>query len=106
MALVEHLRELPNRLGISLLALAVCVIIALVFREHVFDLLKGRTIARPLPAGQRGQPGAPLERAGSRRTDRPVPADGLGAGSGNPSRTRCGGWCGWTAGVVGVVYGR
>lgn len=40
MALVEHLRELRNRLGISLLALAVCVVVALVFREEVFDLLK------------------------------------------------------------------
>jgi sec-independent protein translocase protein TatC len=40
MALVEHLRELRNRLGVSLLALAVCVVVALVFREHVFDLLK------------------------------------------------------------------
>lgn len=40
MALVEHLRELRNRLGVSLLALAVCVVVALVFREEVFDLLK------------------------------------------------------------------
>ena len=40
MALVEHLRELRNRLGISLLALAVCVVVALVFREQVFDLVK------------------------------------------------------------------
>ena len=40
MALVEHLRELRNRLGISLLALAVCVIGALIARESIFDLLK------------------------------------------------------------------
>ena len=40
MALVEHLRELRNRLGISLIALAVCVVVALVFREAVFDLVK------------------------------------------------------------------
>ena len=40
MALVEHLRELRNRLGISLLGLAVCVVVALVFREQVFDLVK------------------------------------------------------------------
>ena len=30
MALIEHLREFRNRLGISLLALAVCVVVALV----------------------------------------------------------------------------
>ncbi len=40
MALIEHIRELRNRLGISLLALGACVIVALVFREHVFDLIK------------------------------------------------------------------
>lgn len=40
MALIEHLRELRNRLGVSLLALAVCVIAAFVFREPIFDLLK------------------------------------------------------------------
>lgn len=40
MALVEHLRELRNRLGVSLLALAVCVVVALVFREQVFDFVK------------------------------------------------------------------
>ena len=40
MALIDHIRELRNRLGISLLALAVCVVVALVFREHVFDLIK------------------------------------------------------------------
>ena len=40
MALIEHLRELRNRLGISLLALAVCVVLALIFRGEVFDLLK------------------------------------------------------------------
>ena len=30
MALIDHLREFRNRLGISLLALAVCVVVALV----------------------------------------------------------------------------
>ncbi len=40
MALVEHLRELRNRLGISLLALAVCAVGALILRERIFDLLK------------------------------------------------------------------
>jgi len=40
MALVEHLRELRNRLAISLLALTVCVIVALILREQIFDLLK------------------------------------------------------------------
>ncbi len=40
MALVEHLRELRNRLGISLLALAVCVVVAFFLREDIFDLLK------------------------------------------------------------------
>ncbi len=40
MALVEHLRELRNRLGISLLALAVCVVVAFFLREHVFELIK------------------------------------------------------------------
>ena len=40
MALVEHLRELRNRLGISLLALGVCVVGALIARESIFDLLK------------------------------------------------------------------
>lgn len=40
MALIEHLREFRNRLGISLLALAVCVVVALVFRETVFDFVK------------------------------------------------------------------
>ncbi len=40
MALVEHLRELRNRLGVSLLALAVCAVGALILRERVFDLLK------------------------------------------------------------------
>ncbi|TAL25615.1 MAG: twin-arginine translocase subunit TatC, partial [Frankiales bacterium] len=58
MALVEHLRELRNRLGVSLLALAVCVVVALVFREQVFDFVKkpycDTTVARrppPRPAG-------------------------------------------------------
>lgn len=36
---MEHLRELRNRLGISLLALAVCVAVALIFRGQVFDVL-------------------------------------------------------------------
>ena len=40
MALIEHLREFRNRLGISLLALAVCVVVALIFREAVFDFVK------------------------------------------------------------------
>jgi len=40
MALVEHIRELRNRLGISLLALAVCVIAAFFLREQVFELIK------------------------------------------------------------------
>ena len=40
MALIEHLRELRNRLGISLLALAVCVVVAFFLREQVFDLIK------------------------------------------------------------------
>ena len=40
MALIEHLRELRNRLGISLLALAVCVVVAFLLREQVFDVLK------------------------------------------------------------------
>jgi sec-independent protein translocase protein TatC len=40
MALVEHIRELRNRLGISLLALGACVIVALLFREQVFELIK------------------------------------------------------------------
>ena len=40
MALVEHLRELRNRLGISLLALAVCVVVAFLLREQVFELVK------------------------------------------------------------------
>jgi sec-independent protein translocase protein TatC len=40
MALVEHLRELRNRLGISLLALTVCAVGALLLRERIFDLLK------------------------------------------------------------------
>lgn len=40
MALIDHLRELRNRLGISLLALAVCVVVAFFLRGHVFDLIK------------------------------------------------------------------
>jgi sec-independent protein translocase protein TatC len=41
MALVAHIRELRNRLGISLLALGVCVVVAFFLRDAVFDLLKG-----------------------------------------------------------------
>jgi sec-independent protein translocase protein TatC len=40
MALIEHIRELRNRLGISLLALAVCVVVAFFLREEVFDFVK------------------------------------------------------------------
>jgi sec-independent protein translocase protein TatC len=40
MALIEHLRELRNRLGISLLALAVCTVVAFLLREELFDLIK------------------------------------------------------------------
>ena len=40
MALIEHIRELRNRLGVSLLALAVCVVAAFFLRDHVFDLIK------------------------------------------------------------------
>ena len=40
MALVEHIRELRNRLGISLLALGVCVVVAFFLRDAVFDVIK------------------------------------------------------------------
>jgi len=40
MALVEHLRELRNRLGISLLAFTVCAVVAFILREQVFEVLK------------------------------------------------------------------
>ena len=40
MALIEHLREFRNRLGISLLALAVAVVVALIYRARVFDFVK------------------------------------------------------------------
>ena len=40
MALIEHLRELRNRLGIALMALAVCVVVAFLLREQVFDVIK------------------------------------------------------------------
>ncbi len=40
MSLIEHLKELRNRLGISLLTLAVAVIGAFVFWEPIFDLLR------------------------------------------------------------------
>ncbi len=40
MALIEHLREFRNRLGISLLALAVCVVVAFFLREDIFNLVK------------------------------------------------------------------
>lgn len=39
MALMEHLRELRNRLGISLLAITVGVIVAVLFRGQVFEAL-------------------------------------------------------------------
>ncbi len=39
MALMEHLRELRNRLGISLAAIAVMVVVAVIFRHQVFDFL-------------------------------------------------------------------
>ncbi|TBR16283.1 MAG: twin-arginine translocase subunit TatC, partial [Chitinophagaceae bacterium] len=59
MALVEHLRELRNRLGVSLLALAVCVVVALVFREQVFDFVKkpycDTTVARQAAEAAGGQ---------------------------------------------------
>ncbi len=41
MALIEHIRELRNRLGISLLALVLCVVVAFILRDGVFDVLKG-----------------------------------------------------------------
>ncbi len=40
MALVDHLRELRNRLAVSLLALGVCVVVGLVFREQLFEVIK------------------------------------------------------------------
>lgn len=40
MSLIEHLRELRNRLGISLLALALAVVLVFVLWEPVFDLLR------------------------------------------------------------------
>jgi sec-independent protein translocase protein TatC len=40
MALIEHLRELRYRLGVSLLALAACVVVAFFFRDDVFDVIK------------------------------------------------------------------
>ena len=40
MALIEHLREFRNRLAVSMLALTVCIIVALVFRVQVFDFVK------------------------------------------------------------------
>jgi sec-independent protein translocase protein TatC len=39
MALADHLRELRNRLGISLLALGVGVVLAFVFWEPIYDFL-------------------------------------------------------------------
>jgi sec-independent protein translocase protein TatC len=41
MELIEHIRELRNRLEISLLALAMCVVVAFFLRDAVFDVLKG-----------------------------------------------------------------
>jgi sec-independent protein translocase protein TatC len=40
MSLIEHLRELRNRLGISLLAVAAAVIVVFILWEPVFDLLR------------------------------------------------------------------
>lgn len=40
MPLVEHLRELRNRLAWSMLAVAVCVVVAFVLWEPIFDFLK------------------------------------------------------------------
>jgi sec-independent protein translocase protein TatC len=40
MSLIEHLKELRNRLGISLLTLAVAVIVAFVLWEPIFDVLR------------------------------------------------------------------
>lgn len=40
MALIDHLRELRNRLGWSMLALTVGVVVAYVLREQVFDVIK------------------------------------------------------------------
>ena len=40
MALVDHLRELRNRLGVSLLAIGVCVVVAFIFWEPIYDFLR------------------------------------------------------------------
>lgn len=40
MPLVEHLRELRNRLGWSLLTVAVCVVVAFIFWQPIFDFLR------------------------------------------------------------------
>lgn len=40
MSLVEHLKELRNRLGKSLLAVTVCVIVAFIFWEPLFEVLQ------------------------------------------------------------------
>src|SRR5688572_24053567 len=40
MSLVEHLRELRSRLGKSLLALAVCVVVVFIAWEPVYDFLR------------------------------------------------------------------
>ena len=40
MPLVEHLRELRSRLGISMLAIAVCVVVAFFFWQPVYDFLR------------------------------------------------------------------
>jgi len=40
MALSDHLRELRNRLAVSLLAIAACVVVAFVFWEPIYDFLR------------------------------------------------------------------
>jgi len=40
MSLTDHLRELRNRLAVSLLAIGVCVVVAFVFWEPIYDFLR------------------------------------------------------------------
>ncbi|MFN2522607.1 MAG: twin-arginine translocase subunit TatC, partial [Mycobacteriales bacterium] len=40
MALADHLRELRNRMGISLLALAIGVVVAFIFWRPIYDFLR------------------------------------------------------------------